>query len=167
MRADGQGFDKGELVESKASTMDEGGTRHAQIFHHTAVYVYAADFYTRAAIGFSVAAGDTMSAVEVRDDCHGLAWLEAWGLIEVDEIAGQLVAEDTGIFKIGLCAFEGMQVGAADADAFYFYDAVTWFCQGRVGFAVSKIARFYANKCLHIMRWLRPGRDGHSHHRHG
>ena len=143
--ADSQGFDEGEGVEAQAAAMDEGGAWYGKIFHHTAIDVDAADFYRRAAIGLPVAAGDALSAIKIRDDGYGLAGLETRRLIEIDEIAGQLMTQDTGIFEIGLCSFESMQVGTADADAPDLNNTMARPRQGRISLAVFELAGFYAD----------------------
>ena len=105
----------------------------------------AADFYRRAAVGLPVAAGDALSAIKIRDDGYGFAGLEARRLVEIDEIAGQLMPQDTGIFEIRLCSFEGMQIGAANADAPDLDNTLTRLRQGRISLAVFELAGFYAD----------------------
>ena len=105
----------------------------------------AADLYRRAAVGLPVAAGDALSAIKVWDDGYGFAGLEARRLIEIDEIAGQLMTQDTGIFEIRLRSFEGMQVGSADADAPDLDNTLTRQRQGRICVAVFELAGFYAD----------------------
>ena len=37
----------------------------------------------------------------------------------------QLMTQDTRIFKIRLCAFKGMKIGAANTNTFYFKNGMT------------------------------------------
>jgi hypothetical protein len=130
--------------------VDEELTGNREIFDHAAVDMYPANLDRGAAVGFAVAAGDAMTTIKIRDDRDGFPGLETRRLVKVDKVAGQLVTEDPGVGEIGLGAFEGVQVGAADADAADFYDCLAGVRQRGVGFAVREFAGLYANESLHF-----------------
>lgn len=59
------------------------------------------------------------------------------------------MTQDTGIFEIRLSAFEGMQVGTANADAADLYDGFAGPCDGRLRFAVFEVSGLYADQRFH------------------
>jgi hypothetical protein len=125
--------------------MNEGSRRYGQVLNHTAVHVDTGDLQRAATIGFTRTTRNAGPVIIIRDDGNGLAGLEARRLIEVDEVTGQFMTQDTGVLEIRLCAFEGVKVGAADADAFDLYDRMAGSRQRCFRFAISEFARLYAN----------------------
>src|SRR5258708_412037 len=167
--ADGQRFDKGQLIMTEVLSVDERSGWDGEVFHHAAVDVDAGHIYICAAVGFAGTTGDAFATVEVRDDGDGFAGLEAGSLVEVDEVAGNFMAEDARVFEIGLSTFEGMEIGAADADTANFDDRLAGLRQGCVGGAIFELSGLYANESFHcvLRRWLKPCRGGHSRRRRG
>ena len=85
---------------------------------HAAVGVHAQDPQTFATIRSAAAAGQAVAAVEVRLHCHLVTNLHAINpRTDSENLGAEFVAEDAGIFEERLASAEGMQVGAADADA--------------------------------------------------
>jgi hypothetical protein len=107
--------------------------------------MYAAYLDGRAAVGFTGPAGDAMATGEIGDDGDRLAGLETGGLIEVHEIAGQLVTQDTGIAEKGLCAFISMEIGTADADTADPDDGMPGTRQRRICLMISELSGLYTN----------------------
>jgi hypothetical protein len=145
MGADGQRFDEGELVVAEAVPMDQALTGYCQIFDHAAIDVDAADLYLCAAVGVAVSAGNAVAAVEIGDDGDGFAGLKSRGLIKVDEVAREFMAEDPRVFEIGLGAFEGVEVRAADADAADPDDGFAGSGERSAGGAIFEITGLYAD----------------------
>jgi hypothetical protein len=105
----------------------------------------AGNFYRGAAVGFTGAAGDTFATVEIGDYGYGFAGLESGGFVEVDEVAGEFMAKDAGVFEVGLGAFEGMEVGSADADAANPDDRLARAGERGIRFAVFELTWLYAD----------------------
>jgi hypothetical protein len=95
--------------------------------------VHAQDPQTFATIRSAAAAGQAVAAVEVRLHRHLVTNLHAINSrTDGENLGAEFVAEDAGILEEGLASSEGMQVGAADADA----------VDADQGVAGSGIARF-------------------------
>ena len=73
---------------------------------------------TFATVRSAAAAGQAVAAVEVRLHCHLVTNLHTINSrTDSENLGAELVAEDAGILEEGLASAEGVQVGAADADA--------------------------------------------------
>jgi len=130
--------------------MDEGGAWDAKILYHSPVDMNATYFDGGAAVGFAGAAGDAVTTVEIGDDGDGFAGLEAFCVIEIHEIASQFMAEDAGVFEKGLGAFEGVEVGAADADATDLQHGHAGLREWRVCLAIFEMTGFCTDECFHF-----------------
>ncbi len=68
-----------------------------------------------AAIGAATPAGDAIVAVEIRFDGAEVSGTQSRSVLsDLEDLNAELMAENTGVFKEGLAAPVGMQVGAAD-----------------------------------------------------
>src|SRR5690349_12786392 len=85
------------------------------------MHMNAAHLHLHAAICKSVAAGNTFTAIEIRNECHLLAFFKSADVINLHQLTGKFMTQYSWIFEIRLRAFECVKVCAANADAFYFY----------------------------------------------
>src|SRR6185437_7297945 len=113
MRPDSQRLDQCQLVIAKPAAMYQRRAGYAQIFYHPAVTMHPAYREPHTTIGFTIAAGDTCPATEVRNDRHGLARLKTRCLIQIDNIARQLMTQNTRVAKKRLCSLVSMQIRPA------------------------------------------------------
>lgn len=121
--ADGQGFNKGELVGVQTGAFNQGGKRNLDKLAEAAINMDTEDLDGGAAIGFMGSAGDTGAAAEVREQRDQVAGLEVFGIGsrwgQFDYFGADFVAEDTGVLKKGLGTIEGVEIGTADTDLFH------------------------------------------------
>jgi hypothetical protein len=70
-----------------------------------------------AAIGLAAPTGDASPAREIGDDGDLLAGPEEAASADLVDLASQFMPDDSGVFEIGLRAFENMQIRPANASA--------------------------------------------------
>src|SRR5258706_16417573 len=111
--------------------------------------MHAADLDSGAAVGFTVPASDTLSAIEIGDEGNDLPLSEIRRAVDIDQLGGKFVTQDAGIIKKRLRALESMEVGTADSYTLYFQEGMIFgeFRHGRL--AVLKMERGIANQCFH------------------
>ena len=117
VRADALVLDHGHLLRAETVGAQEIALRDGDVLAQRAVDVDAEQFERGAAVGLALAAGDAHTAKQVGADHAHVAGLEAgWVGPNLDNLAGDFVAQDAGIAEERLAAAIGVQIGAADAD---------------------------------------------------
>lgn len=92
--------------------------RHGEEVAHPAVGVYAQHLQVHAAVGLAGPTRNAPPAVEAPLDGAAIANLHGCHAVaDGDPFDAQLVAEDARVGEIGHLAVEGVDVGAANADA--------------------------------------------------
>ena len=87
----------------------------------------AADFHIHAAIWFTRPACDTCAAIEIRYECDSFSFFKARSVIKINQLASQLVSQNSRVFEKWLRAFKCVQISAADTDSFDFYNSLPFF----------------------------------------
>ena len=117
MGADRQELEHRRLIEREVAGRDDVALGNAHEFAQASVLMDAEHAQELAAVGEAARAGAASPAIEVRLDGDTVACCESALLRRLDDLAGKLVADDTGISEIRLVAVIDVVVGAAHADA--------------------------------------------------
>src|SRR5688572_23759091 len=97
MRANGQRLYQRQLIEGKALTMYQRIGWHREVFHHAAVYMYAAYFKAGTAVRLARTAGDAVTAIEIGNESNRFPFFKAGCIIYFHQLSGQFMAQDAGI----------------------------------------------------------------------
>src|SRR5690606_15159231 len=117
VRAYCQGFHQRECVGTNATTRHQIGGRYDEIVGHTPIDMHTADPDVHTAICFALATGNAGATAKIRNKGHDLARLKVARAVGFNNLAGQLVAENTRIGEVRLRSLKGMEVGATNTNS--------------------------------------------------
>ena len=160
MGADTQRFHESQLFEREPAGWMEPLDRHGHQAAHAAVGVDAEDLEILAAVVSSQPAHAAAAAAQVRLNGAAVAAMQAVAAgRHVEDFRAQLMAEDSGIAEKRLLAIEGVQIGAADADAVDAHQGFTGRRHTDIVRATDKAARFLKGDRSHVGSLYRRGSD--------
>ena len=124
-----------------------GGDR--QILDHSSIYMNSTNFQTCAAVCFTRTACDATATAKIWKECKGLSFAESLNAINIDEFAGEFMAEYSWIIKIWLRTLERMQIRSADPYALDLYYCLIFRQLRFFTTAVFKVSWCGARKNFH------------------
>ena len=93
-------------------------TRNDKGLAHSAISVDSQHLQAHAAVGFATAAGNAVTTIEVRFDRAAVARVHILRqAAHRDDLYAKFVTENSRVTKKRLVSVEGVDIGAADADA--------------------------------------------------
>src|SRR5690606_24977016 len=114
---DRKGLNQGQGIEPDSPTCHEVCRRDDQVIHHPTVDVHATYLEVCTTVRFALPARDTPTAIEIRQKCNDVAFLERVRTVHFNDLTSQLVTQGARVCKVGLCSFKSVQVGTADTDS--------------------------------------------------
>ena len=87
--------------------------------------MYATHLHFCATICFPFTAGDTFTAIEIRNKRNGFSYFKTRSIIKLHQFPCQFVTQNAWIIEVRLRAFKSVKIRSTNSYSFYFKNGIT------------------------------------------